>query len=227
MASHERQCNFNLNQFNWSFTAFFVPCSPAALPLSDNTGQSSTDWGGRQGGGDEGMSLHTYVHGHISLKLSYWKECPFYISRTQQPLPLSCCYCTTITWNNSKAKVGAGSRDQHHTLFCHNTTNLSLQKRPWHAPTHHIHSVTAPTDVHTHTYVQYVPTHSKGLDHSLWAAVLGMASRLLQTSVWTWGQSQSTPPSSPSVLSCDKPAASCNAGRGHSAVEGEYVGQSW
>ena len=31
-------------------------------------------------------------------------------SLTHQPLPLSCCYCAIVTWNNSTAKVGAGSQ---------------------------------------------------------------------------------------------------------------------
>ena len=57
--------------------------------------------------------------------------------------------------------------------------------------------------------------------------MLGKESRLLQTSVWTWGQSQSRPPSSPSALSCDKQAASCNAHREHSAAEGQIGGTEW
>ena len=48
-----RQWNVKWNQFNWwIFTAFFTVCSPLALPLSNTTGRSSTDWGG------EGIRRH-------------------------------------------------------------------------------------------------------------------------------------------------------------------------
>ena len=50
---------------------------------------------------------HIYIY-HISY--IYISHITHLTSLTHQPLSLSCCYCTTITWNNSKAKVGAGSQ---------------------------------------------------------------------------------------------------------------------
>ena len=66
----------NWNQFNWwIFTAFCTPCTPLALPLSDTTGKSSTDWGGE----DESNFLFNIVytdthHWHYYMWKSHYER---------------------------------------------------------------------------------------------------------------------------------------------------------